>query len=61
MTVEVPAVVGVPEMVPVVLLIERPAGRFAAAHEVIVAVDDESVAESASAVTADPDVDACAA
>ena len=43
-----PDVVGVPVILPVVELMERPAGRPVADHELIVAVFDESVADSVS-------------
>ena len=54
---EVPAVVGVPLMAPVALSMESPAGRPVADH-VRVATGEESVAEAATAVTAEPDTEA---
>jgi hypothetical protein len=48
------AVVGVPVITPVVGLIERPAGRPVAVHEVMEAVDDESVADGVSGAMAVP-------
>jgi hypothetical protein len=53
---DAPAVVGVPLIVPVVALIDRPAGRPVAA-QVNVSPDWESVAEFASGVTDDPEAD----
>ena len=51
---EVPAVVGVPEMVPVELSIDNPVGRPVAVH-VSVAVDEVSVAVTVTGVMAEPD------
>src|ERR1700677_56911 len=50
-----PAVVGVPVMAPVEELIESPVGSPVADHEVMVATDDESVAESDRPLMAEPD------
>jgi hypothetical protein len=49
-----PGVVGVPVMVPLVPLMESPAGKPVADHEVMVAVEDESVAPLVSGVMAVP-------
>jgi len=51
---EVPAVVGVPVIVPVELSIDSPTGRPVAAY-VSVAVDEVSVAATATGVMAEPD------
>ena len=51
---EVPAVVGVPEMVPVELSIDNPVGR-PVADQVSVAVDEVSVAVTVTGVMAEPD------
>ena len=53
------AVVGVPVMAPLEVLIDSPAGR-PVADQVMVAVDDESVAELVSVVMAVPDTLVCA-
>ena len=45
--------VGVPEIVPVEVSMDRPGGSPVADHEAIDAVDEESVAESSRALTAD--------
>ena len=50
-----PAVVGVPETAPVEGSIDRPGGRFAADHELIVAVVELSWDDSVSGVMAEPD------
>jgi hypothetical protein len=50
-----PAVVGVPDTVPVPELTERPAGRPVADQEVMVAPSDESVAALANEVMAEPE------
>ena len=47
--------VGVPEMVPDNVSMDRPGGSPVADHEVIDAADEESVAEFARALTADPE------
>ena len=49
-----PAVVGVPEIRPLVGSIEIPAGRPAADHELMVAVGDESVADEDRGVMEEP-------
>ena len=50
-----PAVVGVPEIVPVVGSIVRPAGRPVADHDAMVAVDEVSVAVGVTGVMAVPE------
>jgi len=49
------AVVGVPVIAPVMVLIDRPAGRPVADHDAMVAVDEESVADGVSVVMAVPE------
>ena len=58
-TLLVPDIVGVPEMVPVEELRVRPAGRPVADHVAIVAIGEESVA-AAPRVTAAPETEDCA-